>query len=234
MMKNILVTIIICCVNAITWGQVEVGVRTDKSTYYYGDTVSITVTAFNPTADTVVLRFGSSCQANYIIDDFNFLDHVSCLAVLTSRTIPPYNSISWDYFKYPTRNTGWPLLLPGAHNLIGEVIGYARSDTLAVFVTPLTPVSAGYTKLNSFFLDQNYPNPFNPATTIRYSIPKESFVTLKIYDVLGRELETLVDEEKTAGIYETKWSATGYQSGLYFYRLRAGPFSETKKLLLLK
>ena len=74
--------------------------------------------------------------------------------------------------------------------------------------------------LNLFELIQNYPNPFNPSTTIRYSIPEISFVTLKVYDVLGNEVEILVNEEKPAGSYEVEFNATHLSSGIYFYKLK--------------
>ncbi len=94
----------------------------------------------------------------------------------------------------------------------------------------------------SFQLSQNYPNPFNPSTTIKYSIPSlktplsggSGLVTLKIYDILGREVETLVNKQQLPGNYEVTFNANGLPSGVYFYRLTAGNFYETKKLLLLK
>ncbi|MCL5028589.1 MAG: T9SS type A sorting domain-containing protein [Bacteroidetes bacterium] len=87
-----------------------------------------------------------------------------------------------------------------------------------------------------FSLSQNYPNPFNPTTTINYLLPQTSFVTIKVYDVLGNEVATLVNEEKKAGSYSVQLSAVSKQlaSGVYFYRMRAGDFVETRKLLLLK
>ncbi len=85
-----------------------------------------------------------------------------------------------------------------------------------------------------FSLEQNYPNPFNPVTTIDYSIPQTSFVSIKIYDMLGMEIITLVNEEKSAGNYKVKFNAGKFSSGLYLCRLQAGNFSETKKLILLK
>ncbi|RJP64835.1 MAG: T9SS C-terminal target domain-containing protein [Ignavibacteriales bacterium] len=87
---------------------------------------------------------------------------------------------------------------------------------------------------NEFFLSQNYPNPFNPSTTIRYSIPELSNVSIKVYDVLGREVATLVDEEKPAGNYQVQFNAENLKSGIYFYTLKAREFSQTKKLTLLK
>ncbi|MGA2784852.1 MAG: LamG-like jellyroll fold domain-containing protein [Candidatus Bathyarchaeia archaeon] len=85
-----------------------------------------------------------------------------------------------------------------------------------------------------FQLLQSYPNPFNPSTTISYQLPKQSYVNLKVFDVLGREVATLVKGEQTAGYKSVTWNAANVPSGIYFYRLQAGSFIETRKLLLLK
>ena len=85
-----------------------------------------------------------------------------------------------------------------------------------------------------FLLSQNYPNPFNPSTVISYQLPVSSNVTLKVFDVLGNEIATLINEEKPAGSYEVNFNASILSSGIYFYKLQAGSFSETKKLILLK
>ncbi len=87
---------------------------------------------------------------------------------------------------------------------------------------------------SEYNLAQNYPNPFNPTTTIRYSVPKNSLVTLKVYDILGNEITTLVNEEKTIGTFEVKFDASGLASGIYFYQLKADNYSNTKKLILMK
>jgi len=81
---------------------------------------------------------------------------------------------------------------------------------------------------------QNYPNPFNPITIIRYQMPKDEFVTLRVYDILGREITTLVNEEKPAGTYSVNFNASNLASGIYFYKISAGNFSQTKKMLLLR
>jgi hypothetical protein len=83
-------------------------------------------------------------------------------------------------------------------------------------------------------LAQNYPNPFNPSTRIAFSIPQSDRVTLKVFDVLGNEVSTLVDREMAAGIHSETWDAKNNPSGVYFYRLTAGSFSETKRLVLMK
>jgi hypothetical protein len=86
----------------------------------------------------------------------------------------------------------------------------------------------------SFLLNQNYPNPFNPTSIIRFQIKDSRFVTLKVYDIIGREIETLVNENLKPGIYEVKFDGSKLASGVYFYKLQAGDFHETKKLILLK
>ena len=83
-------------------------------------------------------------------------------------------------------------------------------------------------------LYQNYPNPFNPSTTFRYSIPVQSKVTIKVYDVLGNEIAALMNEEKSIGTYELTWNASNLASGVYFYQLNAGNFNETKKMILIR
>jgi hypothetical protein len=85
-----------------------------------------------------------------------------------------------------------------------------------------------------FALAQNYPNPFNPETKIRFSIPYTSKVELNIYDLLGSKVARILDEEQTAGNYETTWNAANLPSGVYFYQLKAGEFVETKKMILMK
>ena len=87
---------------------------------------------------------------------------------------------------------------------------------------------------SGFILCQNYPNPFNPSTTIHYALPSFTKITLTIYDLLGREISTLVNEGQSAGWKEVVWNANNAPSGIYFYKLNAGNFSETKKLTLLK
>jgi len=84
-----------------------------------------------------------------------------------------------------------------------------------------------------FFLAQNYPNPFNPSTSIKFELPMKSHVILTVYDMLGREVSALVNESRRAGIHEVKFDRPGLTSGVYFYRLEAGSFVQTKRLLLL-
>ena len=110
---------------------------------------------------------------------------------------------------------------------------YDQSDD---YFTITYPVTVGNEKNlpTEFLLSQNYPNPFNPSTTIYYQIPQLEFVTLKVYDILGREIVTLVNEEKPSGEYEVEFNGNNLPSGVYFYQLKAGSLIETKKMVLLK
>jgi len=86
----------------------------------------------------------------------------------------------------------------------------------------------------AFALNQNYPNPFNPATTIKYALPKDVKVVIKVYDILGREVKTLVNEFKKAGYYYIIFDGSNYASGVYFYQIKAGEFVQSKKMVILK
>ena len=117
-----------------------------------------------------------------------------------------------------------------SHSLIGcYVNGVLYGDTTLAGINQI-----GFEIPSSFSLHQNYPNPFNPITNIRFNLPKNGFVTLKVFDIIGREVTTLVNEKLCAGSYETEWDGSGYPSGVYFYRLQTESFIETKKMVLLK
>jgi len=105
---------------------------------------------------------------------------------------------------------------------------------LKVANTTLVSVEDGEQLPLEFKLEQNYPNPFNPSTTIKFNIPEQEFVTLKIYDVMGNEVAVLLNEEKEAGSHSIEFDASRIASGTYFYKLQAGNNIETRKMILLK
>ncbi len=123
-------------------------------------------------------------------------------------------------------------------NAVGTVVGSLGissvlslalyADTVALSVNEITNLP------NRFSLKQNYPNPFNPKTKIKYEIAKSGFVNLKVFDVLGREIKTLVNENQNAGYYEIDFDANNLNSGIYFYKLTTNNFSEMKKMILVK
>ena len=138
----------------------------------------------------------------------------------------------WKYYNIDFSNklNGWSFVPnSNVHTVTGG------NDT-----TYYTGINHASNKIpTGFKLYQNYPNPFNPTTNIRFEIPKTSFVKLIVYDILGKEVATLVNEKLSSGTFEVDWpaptgNATGYTSGVYFYRIETKDFSETKKMLLIK
>jgi hypothetical protein len=116
-----------------------------------------------------------------------------------------------------------------------RITSYVRSFYKSNFGQyPLGTGKENNIQINSFELSQNYPNPFNPITVISYQLSAFSNVKLTVFDILGREVTTLVNEEKQPGTYEVKFDATSLSSGIYFYRLQAGSFVETKKMILIR
>jgi hypothetical protein len=132
--------------------------------------------------------------------------------------------------NYGTRGTvGQPATGQLSSSSFGSNIGYwhlPRSTTTGPITEPVAP------KVIS--LDQNYPNPFNPATTIRFTLPERSHVTLRIYDVRGRLVLTLIDRDMSAGVHHETLQADGFASGVYFYRIKAGRSTQVRKLVVLK
>jgi photosystem II stability/assembly factor-like uncharacterized protein len=146
------------------------------------------------------------------------------------------NITTWQYLGYATSELNNPNFIILSVDSKGTFYG-ASERYGAVMLKESTVNVASETKIpTEYSLSQNYPNPFNPTTTIQYSIPIEGHVSLKVYDMIGREVNTLVDEYKNAGIYNSQFSIDNSQlsSGVYFYRLQCGNFSETKKLVLMK
>ncbi len=132
----------------------------------------------------------------------------------------------WNYVINPGQ-------LPPMYN--GYSITAHPGQTNVNFNFTLTDVEGQPSSIpDKYSLSQNYPNPFNPVTAIKYSIPNEGFVSLKIYNVLGSEVATLVNEFKNAGSYNVSFNAENLSSGVYYYKLKSGTFVETKKMILLK
>jgi hypothetical protein len=125
-------------------------------------------------------------------------------------------------FKTPDILTGGNLK-PWLQAIVSYLRGPGPDD-----ITSLNEIAADYS------LSQNYPNPFNPVTKIKFSIPKNEFVSLKIYDIAGDEVMTLISNDVKAGSYSVDFNGSLLSSGVYFYRLETGNFLETKKMILVK
>ena len=124
---------------------------------------------------------------------------------------------------FPTISTGW---------VVGENGSILKTTEGTTRVTP--PANKTALSPSGYRLDQNYPNPFNPETAIRFSIPQKDHVTLKIFDLLGREVATLVNGPREAGTFQILYHAGNLPSGIYFYRLEATEFVQTRKFIIQK
>jgi photosystem II stability/assembly factor-like uncharacterized protein len=131
------------------------------------------------------------------------------------------------FLGFASDSTGW--CSPRQHN--SGVCKYAGPRLID---TSTSSVEGGIAAPASYLLAQNYPNPFNPSTTIRFELPTSSELRLSVYDMLGREVSVLVNERRDAGVHAVTFDASGFSSGVYFFRLQARDFTQTKRLLLLK
>jgi hypothetical protein len=143
-----------------------------------------------------------------------------------------YNDTSYAV-TFSNGVTNFSTMLPAYGSAV-----YVLSDSVIRLTVPsLTLVEAqpGPNPVpREFMLSQNFPNPFNPSTSIQFAIPTKQFVMLKVYDILGRVVATLVNERKEAGRYAVQWNASGSSSGIYFCTIRAGSFVQTNKMLLVR
>lgn len=165
----------------------------------------------------------------FLLISFGFQLHLSAQQVLQTSTFGSGGAVSYN----PNLRLDCTL-----GQLGGRISANANYILYSGFWYPadiITVVEEGQGDLPvEYSLYQNYPNPFNPSTTIKYQIPKEGLVTLKIYDILGREVRTLVNEFENTGRYRVEFNSTALSSGVYIYRLIAGDYISTKKMLLLK
>jgi parallel beta-helix repeat protein len=141
-----------------------------------------------------------------------------------------------DSADSPCIDTGHPAITDslldcdwGLSTILGDMGAYGGGNSV-----PVPVFGEGASIPTVFSLAQNYPNPFNAQTKIRFVLPEPQDVQLMVYDLLGRRVETIIDEERQAGQHQVTWDASGHSSGIYFYRIEAGDFTETKKMILLK
>jgi hypothetical protein len=205
-----------------------------------GDTTTITVTVNN---NSQVLRL----KGGYVSLDISSL--LGRLIVLSAATInidsiDVNSSKDFNFLVEAVANGvispqadvqvgwGWP-----APSILTNPIDIPASiDSNYIIVGNPTGIDDNIetTGILDFVLYKNYPNPFNPTTTIKYQLPENKFVSIKVYDVLGEEVASIINEEKSAGSYEVNFNAGKLSSGIYFYTLQAGSFVETKKMVLLR
>jgi hypothetical protein len=165
-------------------------------------------------------------------------------AILSNKRRDIFIGTDHGMYYWPQGSDHWAPFMQGMpsisiSSLALDSSGYLYAGTTSGMVfktaTTTTGISGNQTARQlSWNLQQNYPNPFNPSTTISFTVPMKSHVSLKIFDVIGREASTLASEVLTAGTYQRQWNASGMPSGMYFYRLQAGTHTETKRLILLR
>jgi hypothetical protein len=155
-----------------------------------------------------------------------------------------YNNNSWTAYSPVNASTatglmiGYEMDLPtgdGCTEPTWTASSLAYRDNMCFVMNPGTSVGTVNNIIpGEYKLSQNYPNPFNPTTKIEFALPKNGFVSIKIYDVLGREVKNLVNETKAAGYYSVDFNATDLSSGVYFYKLESNGFSDIKRMMLIK
>jgi hypothetical protein len=129
--------------------------------------------------------------------------------------------------------------ISAVNNIVRPVWARLQGSNQSIVTAIVNDNTSAINNLNEsipdkYLLGQNYPNPFNPVTNISYSLKANGFVILKIYDALGREIETLVNKNQNAGKYNVEWNAESYSSGVYFYKLETKNFSDVKSMVLIK
>ena len=239
-MKTPLIAILfafaVCGIEANLQAGVIKKIYTDKTTYFDGDKVVITIRAINVSSKQDTLIFGNGCEAYPYIDSTDYLMTfgLGCYAAVTMRTIPANDSIQW-VCEYPNSSQPNKKLAIGIHRLFGYFqVGNTNSDTIGITVKVAPNSVSQEPKATSFSIERNYPNPFNPSTRISFSLPEQSFVSIAIYDLLGREIETLVNGEMASGVHAVNWAPGNIAGGVYYYRVVADNYTETKKLIFAK
>ena len=236
---------------------------TYRDTSYFGDSTSVaTITVFKDTAmpngktyaylsnglflrqqGDSVYSYNSGMEGslyyftNKEVDTLNF-------SAITRSTCDVFGTLKTVWEFRPTMGTAESIL---DYEVIADSIGlvveggfYGNSSLIRANIDGVqySSLTAIQNSKNSFpsqySLEQNYPNPFNPVTTISFALPRESFVLLKVYDLLGREVATLTSEQISSGDHAVRWDASSFPSGVYLYRMQANNFTQTRKLILLK
>jgi hypothetical protein len=184
---------------------------------------------FNSIHDIKIDNFGNS----YVTGGKNFFNLSP--DVLTIKYSPQGDTIWTVTYNGPANgiDVGYALAVDNANNIY--VGGVSQYDYIVIKYSQLLELKKVSNEIpRRFELNQNYPNPFNPTTTIKYQLPIANYVKLILYDILGREVTTLVNEKQSTGTYEVEWDASNYPSGIFFYKLEASNFVDTKKMVVIK
>jgi hypothetical protein len=211
----------------------------DKYFLYFQDNILYCYDTYSDTSN-VYLRFTQKLNDTLKIDSYSYI--VTKEKSFTSHYFTGENTYSIKIARIQAAMADFTFIkglgcihesyegATGGAGLIGAYVnGVYYGDTTALGIN-----ENGGVQKECYMLGQNYPNPFNPLTTINYQTPKSGNVTIKVYDILGNELKTLVNEYKSAGVYSTIFDGSNFSSGVYFYVIKAGNFIQTKKMMLMK
>lgn len=229
---------------------IQTVLRTDKTSYVQGEIVNLTLSVSNTGMDTVFLNFYSSQQYDFTATTSGSLvwrwsQGRVFLPVILPVRLSPGQTITYREIWNQKSNSG-SQVPPGSYVMQGILTNTPSpsvpSASTTITISPPTDVHDDE-PVPQYTLSQNYPNPFNPSTKIKFALPESEVATatfgrakvnLSIYNLLGEKVAELVSGEMDAGYHEKQWNASGLVSGIYFYRLQAGKFIETKKLILMK
>ena len=196
---------------------------------------SATVISVNLTDSTDVTTLVTTPYSNLDGISLDRNDHVYCSSY-SSNLVFRYD-INFASSPAVVVNTGLSSPADIYVNRITDTLAVPNAGNNTVSFIPLTvPTTIQHTNniADGYFLKQNYPNPFNPSTNISFEIKEKGLVTLKVYDILGNEMASLVNEELNSGSYNVTFDASNFTSGVYFYELKSGSYRDTKKMLLVK
>jgi len=197
----------------------------------FGSNIPILGISLEDSTVTIVANTALRNCDGFAKDDFGYY----YISSWHTSSIHKFDSVFSNPSEIIYTHSGDPVDI--SYNSIDDILAVPLMNANAVVFLNVAPVSVDKEEtslIQEFELNQNYPNPFNPSTKIIFSVPQISNVVLKVYDILGNKIATLVDAEKLAGNYEIEFDGKNLTSGIYFYKLIAGSFVQTKKMILLK
>jgi len=179
--------------------------------------------------DSLRLHFQKQSATSILVDNDDRIIVSSRVGIYSSEN----DGLFWKKQNYGLTDSSIAMIRMSKDGSI-----FAISDSGRIFKGTLSPNSIQFDKPNTpsmgYLLFQNYPNPFNPSTVINFTIPRDEFVRIGIYNVLGAEIEVIMNETLSRGVHSVRWEAKNHPSGLYFYQIHSGGYSETRKMLLLR